>query len=314
MAIHKRLVLNYINEYKEKLSKTALARLILEEHPDKYSSVESIRAIIRFHTGAKGKVSSINSLEWNVPKGETQNYSDFVMPLSASNLLILPDMHFPFHNEKHIHKALETGYKQGCNAIIMSGDQLDCHQISNYDKNRDFKDMYQEVQVFLEFIDNLKKSWDVPIYFKMGNHEDRWDRLLKQYPQLHLFDEFQLSTILKFGQYGITEIKSKQEIRCGEFSLFHGHEFLGSGGDIPAKTMLMKTFRSGACGHFHRISQYKAHNGTKDIEFYSMGTLGELRPEFMPHQRATQTWDNGFGILQWDKKHFEFQNIKLKNK
>lgn len=314
MAKQERLVLNYINEYKDTISKASLARLIYEAHPTRYKNVESVRSIIRKLTGAMGKCSSPNSVEWNIPKGEVQNYSDFVMPLSASNLLILPDMHFPFHNEKHIHKALEAGYKQGCNAILMTGDQLDCHQISDYDKNRDFKDMFQEVLIFLEFIENIKKSWGIPIYFKVGNHEVRWERILQRNPQLSMFDEFQLSAILKMGQYGMTEIKSKQEIRCGEFSLFHGHEFLGSGGDIPAKTMLMKTFRSGACGHFHRISNYKAHNGTKDIEFYSMGTLGELRPDFMPHQRATQTWDNGFGILQWDKKHFEFQNIKLKNK
>jgi hypothetical protein len=314
MSKYRTQILDYINQYNGKISKHALAKLIYTENKDVYRDTEHVRGLVRQYTGSLGIISSVKSVEWNVPKGEVQNYSDFMMPLSASNLLLLPDMHFPFHNEKHIQKSLETGYKQGCNAILMTGDQLDCHQISNYDKNRDFKDMYEEVQIFIEFIDNLKKSWDVPIYFKMGNHEDRWDRLLRQYPQLHLFDEFQLSTILKFGQYGITEIKSKQEIKCGEFSLWHGHELFGSGGDIPAKTMLMKTFRSGACGHFHRISQYKAHNGTKDIEFYSMGTLGELRPDFMPHQKATQTWDNGFGVLQWDKKHFEFQNIKLKNK
>ena len=314
MTKNRSQILEYINKYNGTISKRALATLIYNENKDIYKDVEQIRCMIRTYTGSRGKIISNNSVEWNIPKGEVQNYSDFVMPLSASNLLILPDMHFPFHNEKHIHKALEAGYKQGCNAILMSGDQLDCHQISDYDKNMDFKDMFQEVLIFLEFIENLKKSWDIPIYFKVGNHEVRWERILQRNPQLSMFDEFQLSAILKMGQYGMTEIKSKQEIRCGEFSLFHGHEFLGSGCDIPAKTMLMKTFRSGACGHFHRISQYKAHNGTKDIEFYSMGTLGELRPDFMPHQRATQTWDNGFGILQWDKKHFEFQNIKLKNK
>jgi len=314
MTKNRSQILEYINKYNGTISKRALATLIYNENKDIYKDVEQIRCMIRTYTGSRGKIISNNSVEWNIPKGEVQNYSDFVMPLSASNILILPDMHFPFHNEKHIHKALEAGYKQGCNAILMSGDQLDCHQISDYDKNRDFKDMFQEVLIFLEFIENLKKSWDIPIYFKVGNHEVRWERILQRNPQLSMFDEFQLSAILKMGQYGMTEIKSKQEIRCGEFSLFHGHEFLGSGCDIPAKTMLMKTFRSGACGHFHRISQYKAHNGTKDIEFYSMGTLGELRPDFMPHQRATQTWDNGFGILQWDKKHFEFQNIKLKNK
>lgn len=304
--------LRYINKYNNSgVSKRALANILVTEHPDLYRSVEDARKSIRSYTYSAGNRSSKLGVDWNIPEGDESGYTDFHMPFSSNNLLILSDIHFPFHSKNKLEKALNAGLKNECNAILLNGDSLDCNKISKYEKHKDFKDMFEEVEYFKVFISELKKNFDVPIYFKIGNHEERWERLLKEQPQFHAFEEFQLKSILKFGENNITEITSKQEIRCGEFSIWHGHEFMGGGGVDPAKWLFDSTLRSGACGHFHRIKEHKAFNGTKWIRNYSIGTLGELRPRFMPHQKSRMTWENGFGILQWDKQNFEFQNFTI---
>lgn len=309
-----KLVRQKITENNGAISKRSLAKLLHQQYPKQFKSEESARDAIRYATGNSGKVHRVNAtkVDWEIPEGDECGYEDFILPLSSNNVLVLTDIHFPYHNKKNVEKALNEGLKQGCNAIYLNGDTLDFHKGSVYAHEKSYKEMAEEVEYFKIFISELKKNFDVPIYFKIGNHEVRWERMLRENPQFNSFEEFQLSSILKFGENNITEVKSKQETRCGKFSLWHGHEFHGSGGIDPAKWLFERTLRSGACGHFHRHKSFIAYNGTENIETYSMGCLSELRPNFMPHQRATQTWVNGYGILNWDKEHFEFQNIIIK--
>jgi len=306
------IALKFINKYNGTMQKRSLAKLLHDKHPELFKSIEDARSIIRKYTFSSGNKILKDSVQWDIPEGDKNPYEDFIMPLSSSKLLILSDVHFPFHCKHKLEKALEYGQINGCNAIYFNGDSLDFYKGSRYDQDRSYKDLYEEVEFFKIFLDGLKKNFDVPMYFKIGNHEERWERMLRENPQFDMFDEFKLSSILQFGKYGITEVKSKQETRCGKFSIWHGHEFHGSGGINPAKWLFERTMRSGVCGHFHRISEHRVFNGTEWIENYSLGTLGDLRPAFLPHQKANMTWDASFGILEWDKTSFEFQNIRLK--
>lgn len=309
-----KLTRDYIRKFGGKTSKNALAKLLFEKYPKFFKNKEDARSVIRQLTGNSGNRfrEEIKPIEWGIPEGDESGYEDFIMPLSSNNVLVLSDIHFPYHNVKALEKALNNGLKQGCNAIYLNGDTLDFHKGSVYAHEKSYKEMFEEVEYFKLFIKELKKNFDVPIYFKIGNHEVRWERMLRENPQFNSFEEFQLSSVLRFGENNITEVKSKQETRCGKFSLWHGHEHHGSGGIDPAKWLFDRTLRSGACGHFHRHKSFYANNGRETIETHSMGCLGELRPNFMPHQKATQTWVYGYGILNWDKENFEFQNIMIK--
>ncbi len=303
----------YVKKYSGKItSKRALAKLIFEENKEAFKSVEDARDVIRGVTYAHGKKAAVNGIDWDLPEGDKNDYKDFIMPLSANKLLVLPDIHFPYHSKEALEMALNDGYKKNCNAILINGDGLDFYKGSKYDQNRTYKDLYEEIEYFKIFLDELKESFDVPIYFKIGNHEERWERMLRENPQIDMFEDFKLKNILQFGKYNVTEIGGKQEIKCGRFSIWHGHEFHGSGGVNPAKWLFERTMRSGVCGHFHRPSEHRVWNGSEWIENYSMGTLGDLRPAFMPHQRASMTWAHGYGILEWNKSEFDFKNVIIK--
>lgn len=301
----------YIDKYNGRISKKKLASIIFKENPGLFSDVEEIRLFIRNHTGSSGSKSiSSNTITWDIPEGDTEDFSDFIMPLSSNNVLILSDIHFPYHNKISLEKALNHGIKNNCNAIILNGDSLDCYYLSDHEKSPNKRNFSEELMFFELFLQELKKNFNVPIYFKHGNHEFRWERFLLRNPQIWDMKEFELKTILKFGEKGINEIKSMQANVLGKFTIWHGHEYKFGGGVNPAKALFERTGKSGVCGHFHRPSFFRANNGNKILS-YSLGCICDLSPAYLPHQRFTQTWEHGFGILQWDKENFEFQNIIL---
>lgn len=304
----------HIKENEGKLSKRALAKLIYDLYPKHFTSVEDARCFIRYAVGEYGekKRNTTNIVKWNIPEGDKYEYKDFIMPQSASRLLILPDMHFPHHDVKALETALNDGIKNNCNSILINGDGLDFHKLSKYTKDKSNKEISEELEYFRLFLKELKKNFDVPIYYKVGNHEYRYHRFLSENPQILGIKELDFQSIMRFGEYGITEIKSDQKIVCGQFNLWHGHEFMGSGGVWPAKWLFERTLESGACGHFHRISAFHAKQGDKNIDSYSMGCLCDLRPKYIPHQRATQKWSHGYGILNWDKEKYEFFNKEIR--
>lgn len=307
-------VRNKVKENNGKLSKNALAKLLFDAYPNLFKDKEHARSCVRFATGNAGENNRNASIqvEWEIPEGDSYEYEDFILPQSASNLLILSDVHFPYHTVSSLENALNEGIKQGCNSILLNGDSLDFHKLSKYVQNKGSKEINEEIDQFRIFLRELKKNFDVPIYFKIGNHENRYSRFLSENPQILGIKELDFSSIMRFGEYGITEIKSDQKIVCGDFNIWHGHEFMGSGGMWPAKWLFERTLENGVCGHFHRVSHFKAMQGNKSIDSYSMGCLCDLRPKFIPHQRATQKWSHGYGILQWDKERHEFQNKEIK--
>lgn len=302
-----------VSENNGNLSKLALAKLLHSQYPGWFKTIENARTAIRVATGNAGQESRSITVDWKIPEGDSYEYKDFIMPQSASKLLILSDIHFPHHDVKALEIALNEGLKQGCNSIMINGDGLDFHKLSKYTKDKSNKEISEELEYFRIFLQELKKNFDVPIYYKVGNHEYRYHRFLSENPQVLGIKELDFHSIMRFGEYGITEIKSDQKTVCGEFNIWHGHEYMGSGGMWPAKWLFERSLESGACGHFHRVSAFHAKQGNKHLDSYSMGCLSDLRPKYIPHQRATQKWSHGYGILFWDKEKYEFQNKEIKS-
>ena len=85
---------------------------------------------------------------------------------------------------------------------------MDCYQISRFIKDRRMRDMSEELEDVRNFLKELKKSFNVPIYYKIGNHEDRWENFLRlQAPELLGIADFELRNVLRFNEIGIQEVK-----------------------------------------------------------------------------------------------------------
>lgn len=114
-------VRNKVKENNGKLSKNALAKLLFDAYPNLFKDKEHARSCVRFATGNAGENNRNASIkvEWEIPEGDSYEYEDFILPQSASNLLILSDVHFPYHTVNSLENALNEGIKQGCNSILL---------------------------------------------------------------------------------------------------------------------------------------------------------------------------------------------------
>ena len=286
-------------------STNAIARILHEQYPIEFTNKDAARTMVRvYRDGLTGKESLRSEEErklamskWNLPESDYKEIPEFKLPESHNKPLFLTDIHFPYQDNNALETALEHGYKWGANCIYLNGDTMDCYQISRFIKDRRMRDMGDELEMVREFLKNMKKSFDVPIYYKIGNHEDRWENFLRlQAPELLGIADFELRNVLRFNEIGIQEIKSKQVVKAGKLSLLHGHEF---GHSVfspvnPARGLYMRAKESSIIGHHHQTSEHseKSLNG-KVVTTWSVGALCGMKPDYMPYNK----WNLGFAEI-----------------
>jgi len=321
------IVREYLAKYPE-LSTRGLARLLVKELPLDFTSETSSVGIVRFHRGEHGQHAAKTligmrtekerrqAIAWNkLPKSDYEPQVPFKIPTGNNRILILSDIHIPYHDEGALSTALEWGYKNNPNAIILNGDTMDMYQASRFVKDRRLRDLAGEIEMTRDFLRQLKDEFACPIYFKIGNHEDRWETYLKTCaPELLGIADFELQNVLRFGELGVTLIKSQQVIKAGGLNIMHGHEF-GSSVFSPvnaARGLYMRSKTSTIVGHHHQTSEHseKDLNGNV-VTCWSMGSLCGLSPDYMPYNK----WNHGFAWVETSGEDYEVRNLRIiKNK
>lgn len=317
-----------------KMPTATLARMILKNHPLDFSTVDSLRSRIRTirneHSEAANKKENAHlkrtekqkhmaqsNQDWHdLPETDYTEIEPYEIPKGNNRILVLSDVHVPYHDPKAIVLATEYAKKHlNPNVIYLNGDIMDVYQASRFVKDRRLRDLAGELELTKQFLDYINKQFPkAKKYYKMGNHEDRWEIYLKSHaPALLGIDEFKLGVLLRLGEKGYQVIDSKQFTYAGKLNILHGHEvFAGFGGQVnPARTIFTRAKASTLIGHHHRTSE---HN-EKDIRgniitTFSAGCLCGLRPEYMPHNN----WNTGFAFVEIDKDGgFQLDNLRIIN-
>lgn len=323
------IVLDYLKEYTQNgkltISKKALARVIYKENPEIWTNVEAVRSAIRLQTGALGESNRDNTPskdffdydsgqgKYMIPQTDAEPRRDFVIPKAQNKILILSDIHIPYHDVDALNLALEYGEAQGVNAIYLNGDIMDCYTLSKYEKDPRKRSFNEELQATRQFLKGLTDNFSCPIYYKIGNHEARYEAFLKsKAKELLDLDEFRLDVLLRFGELGIQLVESHQMTQAGNIYILHGHE-KPMGGVHPARTMQLRLRTSAIAGHNHRTSDssWQDLNGKIKATF-STGCLCEMNPEYGP--LAFLDWNHGFAILEVYKDgSFKVDNLRIIN-
>jgi predicted phosphodiesterase len=299
-----------------KASTRSLAQILYNLHPEAFKNYEAARSMIRIYRGEHDRSNNINqeyiTPKFTIPKSKNDDRSNFV--LSPGKWLILNDIHFPYHCEKSLDMALNYGLQQGFDKVLINGDMLDMYKMSRFDKDPRKPGINEEFTMAREFLSEMSKHYK-EVNYKIGNHDERWEKwLISKAPELLDCDEFQLNIILRFGELGIKEVKSKQLVDAGNMIIGHGHELPAtSGGVNPARTMFLKANTSIAVGHFHRTTTHVERNINNHVTVtHSMGCLCHLSPDYLPYNN----WNNGFGTIEIESDGlYEFENKKIiKNK
>lgn len=234
------------------------------------------------------------------------------LPEQYKNVLLMGDLHMPYHFLPAIEVAIDYGLKQNVDCIYLNGDIIDFYKVSRWTKDPKRRNIQEELDIVYSFLDGLS-GLGLPIFYKMGNHEDRWDRyLLENAPELYNMNTLKLPEVLRLGEFDIEMIGSRQRAQFGSLNVIHGHEFGQSFFNPvnPARGLFLRAKTSTIAGHNHQTSSHHENNlNGKQTACFSLGCLCDLEPEYRPY--AFTKWNHGFAIVEVDGNEFAVSNKRI---
>jgi predicted phosphodiesterase len=293
-----------------------------------FKNVEDARSRLRYIEGKFGK-SALKDLgektelilkeerprnPYNLPDSDETDYTPFVFK-GHKRIVILSDIHAPYHNIPALTAAIEYAKKEKPDALLLNGDTIDCHQLSRFIRDPKKRNFKQELDIFKALFEVFEKQLKCRIYFKIGNHEERYEHFLYQKAgELTGIEEFEFQNILKARARGIEVIGDKRYMKMNELCGIHGHEYIGgiSAPVNPARGLFLRSKVSCFQGHNHQTSEHTEPTLTgKMVTTFSLGCLSELHPQYMPLNK----WNHGFAIVDLDsnRKNYEFRNKRILN-
>lgn len=210
-------------------------------------------------------------------------------------ILIIPDTHVPYHDEKAFELMLKVGRYLNPKHIVIQGDFADFYAVSSHDKDPNRKNNLEyevdEVNKALNKIDALGAKEKI---YVSGNHENRLERYLMQKAP-ELFNVFRIQDLFNLKDRGWIYVPYKQDYQLGK--LYITHDVGASGSNAVNKAL--STYQGNiTTGHTHRIhyqvegcAKGKAHVGA------SFGWLGDAKQaDYMHRVKAARDWALGFGV------------------
>lgn len=293
-----KIVLNYLKEFPNTLTRS-LSHKVYIENSDKFKDEEVVRSFIRYYRGTKGEKARKDLKDkthirvpnkdnpFGLPKSDARKMKVFHLPRKLNNILLISDLHIPYHDLKALTTAIKYGKEKKVNCIFINGDLLDFYQISRFEKLNRRRSVAGELEMARHFLGILNKEFpNVPIYFLLGNHDNRLEKYLAtKAPELLDIEEFRLEFLLQAQIYNMTVICDNTLVKVGSLNVSHGHLII-KGVFTPvnsARGVFLKAKASTLISHTHRIGTHTESTiAGKPIVCYGTGCLCELSPEYDP--------------------------------
>lgn len=306
-----------------------LAKKIYKEKPLLFRNLEGTRTTvrqIRGHSGSKMKKDTKdkslfkpvtgNTNPYKIPESHAEDIPPFKLPLACNNVLVISDLHIPYHNIEAITVALDYGKQKKVNTIFINGDLMDFHQVSRFQKNPHKRSIKQEFDATKAFLVSLRKAFPkAKIYWLKGNHDKRYEHwLLAKAPEVFDDEYYHLEERLRLNEEKIELIDDLVMCKIGKLYITHGHKIL-TGVFAPvnaARGVFTRTKSSAIVGHTHSVSEHTEKDLAGDLTTcWSTGCLCELNPEYA---RFVNKYAHGFAHVKTDKNgNFTVRNFRIKD-
>ncbi len=215
--------------------------------------------------------------------------------MQPTKILYIPDSHIPFEDKKAFNLMLKVGQAIKPDKIVILGDFLDCHSISDHDKNPNRVKLL-DVEIYaahqrLSEIDELGAKEKV---FIKGNHEERLERyLMRSAPAL--YNLVRMEDMLKLKERGWSTVQYRDHRRIGK--VYHTHD-TGKAGQNAHRSASQDFGSNAVIGHTHRMEMSVTGTLTGDAHIGVMfGWLGDFaQVDYMHRIKALRDWVHGFGV------------------
>jgi len=210
-------------------------------------------------------------------------------------ILILGDIHFPYHNQKALDEAVYAVKHEKPSHVVQIGDLYDQYGFSNY-SNRTGTDQQKELREarllgvdLWKNIRNLRPG--VKAFQILGNHDLRaTKRAQERLPgSMQAVHDFMLS---HYRFKGVTTIEDDRHIlKIGNVSFHHG--YLSKPGDH------MRAFKSSTVvGHSHVGGVVRSVlSGEQQFELNAGFLADETSEPLMYNPAKTEKWTHGYGLV-----------------
>jgi UDP-2,3-diacylglucosamine pyrophosphatase LpxH len=265
-------------------------------------------------TRPSAKLESFNLDEldgFGIEPGIGKEYTSARLPDHLKKIGILSDIHVPFHSLEALTCAIKYLREQEIDCLYLNGDTFDFYSISRHEKEKDLRDFPREIEMARNFLQKLRDIFPtIPIYFKAGNHENRFQRYLfsqaEEFAGLH---ELQFDKFFRMDHLKIEWVEDWQGMEMGDLLVCHGHEIM-AGGMNPSQTTFNKTFCNTLIGHVHRTTSTTKKDGFKNfIHSYSTGCLTHLSPKYYPFAQH----NHGFALVEIKDGKSKVSNLMIKD-
>ena len=312
---HGEIIKEYVKLYKSRPSRE-IARICLSENPGLFKDIPAAYRQVRYYRGASGdadrtRATSIIGREY-VPETAIEALDPFVIEYSAFPLCIGADAHFPYHDPEAVDIFLDHAAK--AKTIILLGDFADMYQASSFVKDPRAMRIADEMAMMKDFLAGVRRDFPKQrIIYKLGNHEDRLDTLIKtRCPELFGLPNLDLASAIGAKESRIEIVQSRQMMKFGKLYGLHGHE-VGRGVFSPvnpARGLYLKTKKSAICAHHHQTSEHAEKNLDDKVEScWTIGCLCNMKPDYAPVNR----WNHGFAEITGDDDMYTVHNRKIIN-
>jgi len=327
MGLSRDVAEQYCREYPNAKTHT-LSRKLYEENKKVYPTVNAARCAINKVRGKMGdrfrgidkrngndalhQEAVLHSSPFEALPDPIADFSE-CRPyiVGGKRILVLSDIHFPFHDKEALIIALEHGRKMDVDEILLNGDILDCYALSRFVTDPRLRDFGKELAQTKAFLHLLREQFPkATIRYRRGNHELRYENwmFVKAPEILGIKEVFEMKAILGLDNLGISWHDERDYWKVGRLNIVHGHEFGRGGGVNAARWLFLKAKSTSMCGHFHRVD---SHSG-RDMEgkitsTWTTGCLCGLSPDYLRYNE----WSHGFAYIESDGHNFAAHNHRI---
>lgn len=306
---------------------STIAKALHKNHPELFLTVNQAICAVRYHRGNRGQESRDSAAKNNrqrenskgtirpLPDSEAKPWEPF--ELCANRVLILSDLHVPYQDNAAVDAALEYGQSFKPDAVLINGDLFDFYQLSRFEKDPSKLGPAEELRRGKQFFEHVIDRLGAPIYFKLGNHDERFEKyifnvaplLAKEFPDIAKGYWRGPSGI---DELGITVIDDQRPVMFHGLRILHGHE-KGRGISSPvnpARGAFMRLLCSVLEGHGHRTSEHTER--TADGAIIACRTTGCLCGLWPDYARINK-WDHGFATVSGDGDEYHLELHRIVN-
>ena len=314
----------YRDEYGVEMPTLKLARIMYEKEKLTFKNVEDCRDFLRGIEGKKTKsgikithkVDERPKNPYNIPESHQEKREPYILPQQCNNILLISDLHIPYHDIDALTIAFEYGVRENVNTIFIAGDLIDFARISRFETDFNKRSVKEEFDITKQFLRVLRQVFPTQeIYWLKGNHDIRLEKYLAQKAH-EIWDDpyFHLEERLRLNEERVKLLDDKILVKAGKLAITHGHHvFKGVFTPVsPARGAYMRAKQNVIVGHLHRSSYHpEVDMEGKVVAGWSIGCLCELRPNYSPLISNSQ---HGFAHVIVEKNgDFTVKNYSIIN-